>query len=281
MRAKKSGRKKRSPYRVQVLDRTLGILETLSSHGPELTLVEVSDYLGLHKSTVHHLLMVLEQYRFIEKSPQNGKYRLGLKLFELGSKAVAHLDLRERARPVLERLVFETGETAHMCVLDQGEALCVEKVEASRTVRIPTTVGQRHPVHGTAVGKALIAFLAEEELESVIRGRGLRAYTRKTITTLAQLRDELQRVRERGYALDDGEIEEGLNCIGAPIRDYSGKVVAAISIAGPAFRLTDEKIPVLARSVIKAANQLSTELGYQGERPEEIVERRMVRSKKS
>jgi DNA-binding IclR family transcriptional regulator len=279
MRAKVSRKKKDSPYRVQVLDRVLGILETLSSEDSELTLVELCDHLGLHKSTVHRLLMVLEQYRFIEKTPQNGKYRLGLKLFELGSKAVAHLDIRERARPFLERLVFETGETAHMCILDHGEALCVEKVEASRTVRVPTTVGQRHPVHCTAVGKALIAFLTDEDIEYHIKGHGLRAYTRNTITTPAQLRNELRLVRERGYATDRGEVEDGLNCLGAPVRDYSGKVVAAISIAGPAFRLTDKIISVSAQLVVEAADQLSMELGYQDKPPKEIADHRAARSK--
>ena len=252
-----------SPYRVQVLDRALGILELLCSDGPEVTLIELSKRLRLHKSTVHRLLGVLEQHRFVEKSSSNGRYRLGLKLFELGSKAISHLDLRERARPYLQRLVFETGETAHLCILDDGEVLYLEKVEAPSTVRVPSIVGRRYPAHCGAAGKSLLAFLAEDEVKELIKRRGLKAYTRNTLTTPAQLRDGLRLVREHGYAIDNEEFEEGLECIGAPVRDYSGKVVAAMSVAGPTFRVTADKLPALARSVMYAAQELSAELGYQ------------------
>ena len=254
---------KTSPYRVQVLDRALGILELLYRDGPELRLIELSEQLRLHKSTVHRLLGVLEQHRFVEKSSNNGKYRLGLKLFELGSKAIAHLDLRERAQRYLQRLAFEIGETAHLCILDDGEVLYLEKVETPRTVRVPSIVGRRYPAHCGAAGKSLLAFLAEDELEELIKRRGLKAYTRNTLTTPAQLRDGLRLVRERGYAIDNEEFEEGLECIGAPVRDYSGKVVASMSIAGPTSRVTEDRVPVLARSVIDAAQALSAELGYQ------------------
>src|SRR3989442_14545411 len=118
-----SAKAKGFPYRVQVLDRALGILDLLSTQGPELAPAELSGQLVLHKSTLHRLLQVLEQHRLVDKNPRNGKYRLGLKLFEFGTKAVAQLDLRERVQPYLERLVYETGETAHMCILDRGEML--------------------------------------------------------------------------------------------------------------------------------------------------------------
>lgn len=258
------GKGRGSPYRVQVLERALAILETLAGEESEPTLIELSERLGLHKSTVHRLLVVLEQYRLVERNQHGGGYRLGLKLFELGSKAVARLDLRERARPYLEQLVYETGETAHLCILDHGEALCLEKVEPPRSVRVPTNIGQRHPAHCTAVGKALLAFLPDSKLDDLIKRRGLRAYTRNTITTPAQLKEDLERVRRLGYAVDNEEVEEWLRCIGAPVRDYSGEVVASISIAGPNFRLTDDKIPMLAKVVIETADQLSAELGYRG-----------------
>jgi DNA-binding IclR family transcriptional regulator len=254
-----------TPYRVQVIDRALGIVELLRSNGPELTLIELSKQLRLHKSTVHRLLGVLEQHRFVEKSDSNGKYRLGLKLFELGSKAIAHLDVREPARRYLQRLAFDTGETAHLCILDDGEVLYLEKVEGLSTVRVPSIVGRRYPAHCGAAGKSLLAFMADDELEDLIKRRGLKAYTSNTMTTPAQLSDGLRLVRDRGYAIDNEEFEEGLECIGAPVRDYSGKVVAAISIAGPTFRVSEDKVPVLARSVINAAQELSAELGYQGD----------------
>jgi IclR family transcriptional regulator, KDG regulon repressor len=260
--------RKSSQYRVQVLERSLGILDLLSSDGPELSLIELSERLRLHKSTTHRLLGVLEQYRFVEKSSITGKYRLGLRLFELGSKAIAHLDWRERARRYLQRLAFDTGETAHLCILDDGEVLYLEKVEAPRTVRVPSIVGRRYPAHCGGAGKALLAFQPEEEIDDLIKRRGLTSYTRNTFTTPAQLKNGLLVVRERGYAIDNEEFEEGLECIGAPVRDYSGSVVAAISIAGPTFRITEEKIAVLARSVVAAANELSADLGYRQETAE-------------
>lgn len=268
MRTRVLASAKDSPYQIQVLDRALGILNVLSREGAELAPVVLSERLGLHKSTLHRLLMVLERHRLIEKSLQNGKYRLGLRLFELGSQAVAQLDLRERARPYLERLVLETGETAHLCILNEGEMLSLANVESPHTLRTPATVGQRAAAYCSSVGKALLAFLPENELEDLINQLKLTAYTRNTITKPTQLKTELRLVRERGYAIDNEELEEGLRCIGAPVRNYSGKVIAALSIAGPAFRLTARKIPVMARSVVQAANQLSAELGYQEAQPE-------------
>src|SRR5215510_4971568 len=251
-----------SPYQVQVLDRALGILDLLAGENSELGPSEVSERTGLHKSTVHRLLQVLERHRLIEKIALNGKYRLGLRLFELGSKAMAQFDLHDRAQPYLKRLVLETGETAHICVLDGDRALSIANVESPRTLRTPSTVGRRTHLHCTSVGKALLALLPEEEQNELIKKLELTAYTRHTLTKPSRLKDELKLIRQRGYAIDDEELEEGLRCIGAPVMDYSGGVVAAISIAGPTFRLTEERIPMVARSVIHAASELSAELGY-------------------
>ena len=267
------------PYRVQVLDRALGILDLLSSEGPELAPNELSGQLVLHKSTLHRLLQVLEQHRLVDKNPNTGKYRLGLKLFEFGSRAVAQIDLRERVRPYLERLVYETGETAHMCILDRSEMLSLANVESPRTIRTPSTIGHRIPVHCTAAGKAVLAFLPERELNALLKKRSLKSYTRNTITTSVRLRAELQLIRKRGYAVDNEEIEDGLKCIAAPIKDYSGKVIASISIAGPVFRITRGKASSMARSVIEAANRLSTELGYQRAQTEKRDTRAITRLK--
>jgi len=257
-----------SPYQVQVLDRALGILDLLAGESPELGPSEVSERTGLHKSTVHRLLQVLERHRLIEKIAQNGKYRLGLRLFELGSKAMTQFDLRERAQAYLKRLVLETGETAHICILDGDRMLSIANVESPRTLRTPSTVGHRTPLHCTSVGKALLAFLPESEQNDLINQCELTDYTRRTITKPARLKAELKLIRQRGYAMDDEEVEEGLRCVGAPVMDHSGRVVAAMSIAGPAFRLTDDRIPAVARSVIQAASELSVELGYKETRPE-------------
>lgn len=256
-----------SPYKVQVLDRAIAILQALSGEHAGLALPELSRRMRLHRSTAYRLLAVLEQNRLVSRIPATGKYCLGFRFFEMANRAVSQMDLPRRARVSLEKLVAETGETGHLCILDQGEALYLEKVEGSHALRVPSTVGQRYPLHCGASGKALIAFLPEDELAELLKRRPLQAFTRSTITTVAQLKAELQAIRSRGYSIDDEEFEEGLKCLGAPVRDYSGRVVAAISIAGPAFRLTEKTIPVLARSVMQVAEQLSRELGYQRESP--------------
>jgi DNA-binding IclR family transcriptional regulator len=252
----------KAQYRVQVIERAIGMIELLWKNGPELSQTELASRLGLHKSTVFRILTVLENHRFVEKDSTNGKYRLGTKLFEIGISAGSHVNLRDKARPCLKRLVYETGETAHLCVLDDGEILYLEKVEAQRTVRVPSNVGRRYPAHCGAAGKSLLAYLGGNELEEIVRRHGLKRFTHNTVTTPAELEHELAIVRDLGYAVDNEEFEEGLQCIGAPVRDYSGKVVASISVAGPTSRLTDGKLPAIAHSVVEAAQSLSRELGY-------------------
>jgi len=249
-----------------VLDRALAILNLLSAEGPDLSLGEISDKIELHKSTVHRLIMVLERHKLIERNSVNGRYRLGLKLFELGTRAVSQLDLRERARPVLERLVLETSETVHLGILDEGEVLYLDKVEPARSVRMSSSVGRRNPVYCTAMGKAILAYLPESQVETIVRKHGLKAMTANTITSFLDLKAELAAIRERGYAVDNEEIEEGVRCVGCVVRDFSGGSVAAISVSGPAFRISREKAKNLARPVIAAANALSLQLGFKQER---------------
>ncbi len=255
--------KRATAYRVQVLDRVFTILNALAEDGTELGLAELAGKLRLHKSTVHRLLMTLEWNRYVERNPSSAKYRLGWKLFELGMQAVARRDLFQLAPPVVQWLVAETGETAHLGILREGEVISVVNAESQQTVRTPSTVGRRAPAHCTSLGKAILAFLPRQQLVEFVRTHGLRSYTRNTITRLSLLESELRRTRTRGYAVDDEEREEGLRCIGAPVLDHTGQVVAAISIAGPAFRVNQNRLPALAASVMSAAARLSASLGYQ------------------
>ncbi len=259
-----------SPYRVQVLDRALAALAILADRSSECSLAELCIELKLHKSTVHRLMMVLEQHRLVVKNPDTGRYRLGLKLFELGSKAIEGLDLRAGARPYLDRLQNEFSETVFFCILDDGQVFYMEKVESQQSVRTACTVGSRAPAYCTAVGKAMLAELTEKEVDNVIRRWGLKAITKNTIRTAAALRTELKAVRSRGYAIDDEEKEEGLRCVSAAVRGHSGKLVAAMSVSGPAFRITKERIPEIGRVMMQAAGELSKELGYEGA-PLEVV----------
>jgi IclR family transcriptional regulator, KDG regulon repressor len=247
-------------YRVQVLDRALEILDLLAAEGPNLTTMELSLRLKLHRSTVHRLLMVLMQHRLVARDASGNVYHLGLKLCELGSQAVAQLDIGEQAGPHLKQLVLETGETAHVGVMDDGEVVSVTSVVSQRAVRTPSTVGKRNPAYCTSLGKAMLAFLPEE-VERVI-SNGFQARTPNTITSPRALKADLSKVRERGWAIDDEEFEEGLRCLGAPVFHYNGELAAAISITGPAFRITKEKITQLVSPLLREAAALSRELGY-------------------
>lgn len=242
----------------------MAILELLSVETAALSLAEIADKLELHRSTAHRLIMVLERHRLIERNSISARYRLGLKLFEFGTRAVSQLDLRERARPVLEHLVLESSETVHLCILDDTEVVYLDKAEPARSVRMACSVGRRNPAYCTAVGKAILAHLEEAEVEAIVRKSGLKAITANTITSLLDLKSDLAAVRQRGYAIDDEEIEEGVRCVGCVVRDFSARPVAAISVSGPSFRVTPEKVKALSRVVIAAAELLSSELGFKG-----------------
>jgi IclR family transcriptional regulator, KDG regulon repressor len=253
-----------SPYKVQVLDRALAALDVLANHSGECGLVELCAALKLHKSTVHRLLMVLEQHRFVDKNPETGKYRLGLKLFELGSKAIAALDLGELAAPYLVRLQRETQETVNLGVLDRSDVVYVAKIDSQRNLRMVARVGHRYPAYCTALGKAMLAGLSEPEVDAIISQSDLRAKTATTLTTPEALKADLRRVRERGYSIDNEENEEGARCVGAAVHDYLGQPLAAISVSAPAIRMDEAKVDEVAKAAIRAASDLSRDLGYRG-----------------
>ena len=259
----------RPTYRVQVLERAVDILQVLSEDAHELTAGEVAERLSLHKSTIHRLLTVLDQHRLIRRNAETGRYALGLRLFEFGTRAVRGLQLRDQAQPHLDKLARETGETAHICVYDHGEMVSLAYAEGSRSLRMPATVGRRTPAYCSAVGKAMLAFLPESTLEDVFV-RPPRACTEKTLVTREALLADLRQVRMRGYAIDNEEIERGLRCVGAPVWNYSGEVAAAVSVAGPAFRITRTRVPGIAREIMAMTRRLSAELGYRSSGQHEV-----------
>lgn len=249
-------------YRVQVIDRAAAILQLLGDAPADLAAADIAERLRLHKSTIHRLLMVLERHRFIRRDPGDGKYTLGLKLLELGNRAARGLTLREQAQPFLARLVRETGETAHVGVLDEGDMVSIANVEGPRALRMRSAVGRRTPAHCSAIGKAVLAFLPPAAVDDFMALRPLSGLTEKTLVTRAALVADLERIRLRGYAIDDEEIERGLRCIGAPVRDYTGLVIGAVSVSGPAFRIPKTRVSALGAAVIAVARELSAELGF-------------------
>ncbi len=258
---------KASPYKIQVLDRAVSIINAIAESRPDAGLAELAETAQLHKSTAHRILMILEGHRIVDRDPQTGRYRLGLRLFELGTIAVGSFNIRERARRHLERLLYEVDETVHLCVLDGGEVLYLDKFEPSRSVRMASRIGRRNPAHCTAVGKAMLAWLPERETDEILRKHGLQRLTQNTITTPAELKVELKRIRKRGYSIDNEEVEEGVRCVGAAILDHVGRPLAAISVSAPSFRMAMEKVEIVAGPVCRAAQRLSEESGYRGPWP--------------
>ncbi len=251
----------------QVVDRVVDILETFATIGPELGVSDVSRALGLKKATAHRLLASLLRRGLVAQDPVTRRYRLGMKLWELGSLATSQLDWVDRVKPFLQHLTDVTGETSHLAVLNDGQVLYVDKVESTRSLRMPSQVGKRLPVHCTGVGKALVAFLPEEVLKGVLTRRGMPRMTAHTITDRELFLRQLGEVRERGYAVDNEEIDEGLTCLAAVVRDHTSHVVAAISIAGPTSRLRPETLTDRAREVVGTANAMSRALGC----PDEVL----------
>ena len=251
-----------SRYRVQVLDRTISVLQAVADSETDLPAADIARQLRLHKSTVHRLLAVLESYRLIKKGPE-GAYGLGTRLIELGECAIARLKLSEYAEPHLRNLADQTGEGAHVTILNGTELLSVAHVEGRWNLQSLTRTGLRTQIHCTAAGKAVLAFLSEEACDDLIARLPLKRNTRRTIVKPAAMKLELIRVRDLGYAIDDEEFEEGLRCVSAPIFDHRGHVVASLSMAAPVFRLRKERVPQVARLVVAAAQGLSDDLGHQ------------------
>ena len=248
-------------YKVQALDRAFAVLDLLGESGTPLGLAQVASSFQFHKSTAHRFLMVLERHRMVERTT-NGKFRLGLRLFDFGNRAIEQYDLRDRAQPHLRRLVAETEETAHLCILEAYRVIYIDKIEPARSVRMITRVGASNPVHCTSVGKAILAFLPEERAAEVVRRTRFERFTHRTIATAEALRAEMEKTRRRGYAVDDEEFEEGLRCIAVPLLDAQRLPVAAISISGPSFRVTAQKLPSIANHLLQCVRGISADMGY-------------------
>ncbi|ADQ06242.1 transcriptional regulator, IclR family [Caldicellulosiruptor hydrothermalis 108] len=247
---------------IQVLERAINILELLGEKPKGIGISEISRELNLPKSTVHRILDTLLQKGYVEKNMENDKYKLGLRIVELSNKILSNMELRNEAHPYLEELMNYSNEVVHLCVLRDGEMVYIDKVECPNPIRLYSQIGRRVPVHCTAVGKATLAFLPREEVISILQRKGMSRRTKNTITDMQKLLNQLEEIRELGYAVDDVENEEGVRGIGAPVFNYTGRVVAAISIAGPVSRITKERIPDLAEKLKETAQKISERLGY-------------------
>jgi DNA-binding IclR family transcriptional regulator len=249
------------PYQLQSLDRAVSVLELLGESEGPLSLAEICERMHLHKSTAHRALMVLERTGLIERTPES-RFRLGLKLYELGSRAVEQVDLRSRVQPWLRRLSAQVGETIHLGVLQKTSVVYLDKVEPNnRRVWLSSRIGTSNPVYCTAMGKALLAFLPPEAAAEMMARIRFTRFTPRTLCTREALQRSLDRVRRRGYAIDDEEVECGVRCVGAPIMNESGHPVAAVSVSGPSSRITQQSVPGIAEHLLRCCREVSTALG--------------------
>lgn len=256
-------KKEKSDYVIQAVYHALDLLEQFRDDVDELGVTELSKRLDLHKNNVFRLLATLESRNYIEQDKVSGNYRLGLKTLELGQNFIKQMGLLRQARPVLEQLVKDCNETTYVAILKEFQIVYLDVVETDMTVRVVPRVGAQLPAYCTAAGKVQIASMSEEELAKFIPTKELKRHTPNTITDREALKKQLKQIAEQDYAIDDEELDLGVRCIGAPIRDYTRRIVGAISISGPSMRLTDERMEKeLIPKVRKAAEDISTKLGY-------------------
>jgi DNA-binding IclR family transcriptional regulator len=248
---------------VESVKRAFSILHCFSLDRPELGVTEISRELGVHKSTVSRLLSTLESERIVIQSSESGRYRLGVGLLELSGLVTLHADLRRVARPFMDQLAQLTQETVNLAVLEGDEAVNIEHITPfGRRVMNIGWVGRRTPLHASSTGKVLMAYLPRSELDSILK-KPLTKFTEHTLIEPPKLQAAMALIREQGYAIGLEELEIGLNSVAAPIRNHNGRVIAAINTAGPAYRLSRERIQeVLAQLVVDCVKQISHELGY-------------------
>lgn len=248
---------------IQSLDRALSILDLFDEHNRELKITEISARVGLHKSTVHSLLKTLQMHRYIEQD-KNGLYRLGMRLLEKGQLILQGLDIREVAAEPMQRLSDETGQTVHLVIRDGAEGVYIDKVEGRKAAIRYSRIGRRVPLHSSAVGKVLAAYLPEVERERVLQGYSYVTHSPNTIASEPAFREAMEDVLRTGIAYDREENEPGVRCAAAPVYDHSGSVTAAISISTMVATVDDAELASYAERLRETAGLISRGLGYRG-----------------
>ena len=262
---------------IRAVDRALDVLLCFSRESPELTLTEISARVGLHKSTVHRVLATLESARFVEHDSVTGEYRLGLRLLELASLVLEHVNLRRQAWPHLVRLAQEYRETVDLGILDGTDIVYLEVIDSPQRVKLAVAPGQRLPACCTASGKAMLAFLPEQQVRQILV-QGVPKYTAQTIVSTDNLLADLRAAHERGFAISQAEYEEDIHAVAAPILSIRQEPLAVVALAGPAFRLPPERMMELGPQVRQCANDIAREIGLTaalapGIRPSEVLQK--------
>ena len=253
--------KNQGDHYLSSLKNALRILNSFSMDEPEKRIGEISSSLGLNKSTVSRTMATLASEGFVFKDPETKKYRLGLSILTLSGVVNSTMDIYRESQPILSKLVESLGETAHISVLDHLDVIYLHKVECNHPVRFLTHIGRRNPPYCTSSGKVLLAFSDENIIHSVIE-KGLHKFSKNTITDPDLLHANLREVKKNGYATSVEELLDGVTSIAAPIFDYKGKVIAALSVVGPKQRFQSHKIQSIAKIVISAGLDISRNMGY-------------------
>jgi len=246
--------------KVQSLDRALEILRLLGTE-PEMRVTDLARRLEVHKSTVFRLLATLQEHGLFEETPTTEKYRLGYGLVRLAGAVVAELDLARASRSVLEELATRTGETVNLAILQGDQVVNIDQIAAPNLVVNVNWVGKQTPLHATSNGKVLLAYLSEDERRRLL-DRSLPRLTPRTITDPRILEKQLHRVLTDGYAFTLEELELGLNAVAAPVYAADGRVQAAVSVAGPSYRVTPQRLSDLGEMTKDAAAAISRRMGY-------------------
>ena len=247
----------------QAVRRAIAVLKAFSDDAPEMGVTEVSRKVNLHKSTVYRLLSAFEGEGLIAKSPETGKYRLGPELIVLGEQVLRHTDVHRVALPFLRELADRTGETVDLEVLSGGNVVTIEEIAGKHVVAAAGAIGMPWAAHATSTGKTLLAHQPQEKQRQIL-ARALKKFTPRTVTDPKVLARDLLKIREQGYAVSYGELEDHLVAIGLPIRSRNGDAIAAVSISGPDTRLTSDKLPGLIRTGLDTVAKISARLGYHG-----------------
>jgi IclR family acetate operon transcriptional repressor len=256
----------RASGQVQSLSRALKLLNALSHHAQGLSLSEVAHHVGLPNSTAHRLLTTLQNERFVRFEADRSAWLIGVQAFRVGSAFVRSRDLVTIARPYMRRLMEQSGETVNLAIADRNEVIYLAQVETQKMMRAIAGPGGRASVHCSGVGKALLAFSAADTVDKTLAQVQFHRETTSTLVSVAELRRDLARIAERGYAIDNEENAIGLRCVAAVIFDEHGGPLAALSVSGPTARLTDQRIPTLGQAVARIAAEVTTELGGHGPR---------------
>ena len=247
---------------IQSLERAFAILEQVASRRDGINLSELSKAVGLHNSTTFHLLKTMVQLGYVTQMRESKRYRIGSRLFTLAAGALEENSLLEIATPVLEKLSRDTGEAAHFAIRSGNEVVVIARTAGSGMLQLAVRAGAARPAHATALGKVLLAALRPQELAQFLSGMEMRRYTPKTIVGREAFLRELEDVRKRGIAFDDGEFDAELRCVAVPVYDFAGRVAGAIGISGPIWRLSLQSLQDKAKQARVSAADLSTGLGF-------------------